>query len=381
MRLAQLVARAGRFLWWRTYMSWIYPLGDPLAARWGWAARLVRWPLPGLAPYRRSQLHLLRPAALGDVLMCTPALRELKRRNPSCHVTFYTNFPDLIAGLPFIDQVRPAGDSPRDAIWPNYERSRPPRRHIARIFGDHLGLPVRDVRPSCVVDPALRDQFRAAWKDRPRPWIVVNRRASRWTPNKDWPDEFWVELIDRLASQGTVIEVGADTTSLPARSGGSYVDLRGQTTLPELIAAIAACDLLVGPITGTVHIAAAMGVPSVVIYGGYEHPDGSSYPGNINLYSPVECAPCWLRDPCPFGKKCLHQITPDQVEAAVNRLCAANPSGSPAGNHRDTPEIINPAGPVLVPPDRGLPGEGLSNASPGFRSTARERSEDARPCG
>jgi ADP-heptose:LPS heptosyltransferase len=342
MRFPQLIVRAGRFVWWQTYMRWIFPLGDRLTARWGCAARWVRWPLPWLAPYRRSRLHLLRPAALGDVLMCTPALRELKRRNPLCHVTFYTDFPDLIAALPFIDQVRPAWESPRDAIWLNYERNLPPRRHIARIFGDHLGLHVPDVRPSCVVDPVLRNRFREAWKDLPRPWIIVNRRAGGWTPNKDWPDELWSELIDRMASWGTVLEVGVAAASLPSRSGGGYFDLRGKTTLPELIAAIAASDLQVGPITGTVHIAAAMGVPSVVIYGGYEHPDGSSYPGNINLYSPVECAPCWLRDPCPFGKKCLHQITPDQVEAAVHRLWATQSARAHAADHRDTTGILPP---------------------------------------
>jgi ADP-heptose:LPS heptosyltransferase len=142
--------------------------------------------------------------------------------------------------------------------------------------------------------------------------------------------------------------VGVAAASPPSGSGGSYIDLRGQTTLPELIAAIAASDLQVGPITGTVHIAAAMGVPSVVIYGGYEHPDGSSYPGNINLYSPVTCAPCWLRDPCPFDKKCLRQITPDQVEAAIDRLWAAQAARHHAGNHRDPPEISAP--PIRLEP-------------------------------
>jgi hypothetical protein len=151
--------------------------------------------------------------------------------------------------------------------------------------------------------------------------------------------------------------------------------------LPQLVATIAAADLLITPDTGPMHIAAAVGTPSVVIYGGYIDPVCTGYPGNINFYSPVECAPCWLRDPCPFGKKCLHQITPDQVEAAVNRLWAAKAARSPAGNHRDRPEINTLAGPVPSPPDRSLPGAGLSNASPGFRSTARERSEDARPCG
>ena len=38
------------------------------------------------------------------------------------------------------------------------------------------------------------------------------------------------------------------------------------------------------------------------------------------LFSPVECAPYWLRDPCPHGKKCLHSIAPGQVEATVKQL-------------------------------------------------------------
>ena len=146
------------------------------------------------------------------------------------------------------------------------------------------------------------------------------RRSGANTPNKDWPDDYWEELIDRLLERGTVIDIGARVNGRRPRSGPRYVDLVGRTTLPQLMAAIAAADLHVAPITGTVHLAAAVGVPSVVIYGGYEHPGLTAYPGNINLYSPVECAPCWLRTPCPFDRKCLHLITPDEVEAAVDRL-------------------------------------------------------------
>jgi ADP-heptose:LPS heptosyltransferase len=118
---------------------------------------------------------------------------------------------------------------------------------------------------------------------------------------------------------------------------GSHLDLRGRTTLPELIAAIAAADLLIAPETGSMHIAAAVGTPAVVIYGGYIDPVATGYPGHINLYSPVECAPCWLRTPCPYAKKCLHQITPDQVEAAVDRLRAGAPRPCPPGIHRAAP--------------------------------------------
>ena len=267
--------------------------------------------------------------------MCTPALRELKRRNPSCRVTFYTNFPLLLDGLPFIDQVCPMAEKPADAIYLCYEESRPPRRHIACIFGDHLGLTVRDVRPSCTVRHELVERFRHDWGGLPSPRIVVNRQAGPFTPNKDWPDAYWDDLVARLTAHSTVIEVGISPPNGSVRPGGSYIDLRGQTALPELVAAIAAADLHVAPITGTVHIAAAVGVPSVVIYGGYEPPVCTDYPGNIGLYSSVECAPCWLREPCPYGKKCLHQITPAAVEAAVDRVRASVLYRSRVANYQD----------------------------------------------
>ena len=59
-----------------------------------------------------------------------------------------------------------------------YEGSIPPRRHIARIFGDQLGLEVHDVRPSCVFDEALIHEYQEAWAHLPRPWVVVNRKSS-----------------------------------------------------------------------------------------------------------------------------------------------------------------------------------------------------------
>jgi ADP-heptose:LPS heptosyltransferase len=321
VKLRGLTGRAIRFVWWRLYLGLSMPaLGDRLARRWGWAARRIRMALPHTPPYRRRELHLLRNIALGDVLLCTSAVRELKRCNPSCHVTFYTDFPTLITGLPFIDQVRPADEADKNALRLTYEKSLPPRRHLAKLMGDHLGLNVRDVRPSCILDSVECARFREAWKDRPRPWIIVNRHASSWTPNKEWPGAHWEALIDRLLSWASVIEIGHIPHPNPGRDPERYLSLIGRTSLNQLVASIAAADLHVGPISGPTHIAAAFRVPAVVIYGGYEHPVCTSYEKNINLYSPVPCAPCWLRDSCPYGKKCLHQITPADVEDALKKL-------------------------------------------------------------
>ena len=208
-----------------------------------------------------------------------------------------------------------------------YEGSLPPRRHIARIFGDQLGLDVGDVRPSCVFDEALIRQYQEAWAHLPRPWVVVNRKSNN-SPNKDWLGEHWDRLIARLLNRYTVIEIGA------GRDGGDpvrhphYVEHTGRLPLDGFLAAVAAGDIHVGPDSGPVHVAAAAGKPSVVIYGGYIHPDCVSYPGNINLYTALPCSPCWLlMEPCPYDRVCLSRISPERVEEAIASLARVGPSG------------------------------------------------------
>lgn len=306
-------------LWYRSRVI------GPVAARSGLLARRLQWPLPLSRPYLRKELSLCRRSGLGDVLMCTPTMREIKRLRPQSRIVFYTGFPGLVRGLPYIDEVRPFEERPEGAIELSYTESLPPTspppsRHVARIMADGVGLRLDDVRPDCVLDRDLARGYARDWRPLPRPHIVVNRHASSWTSNKDWPEPHWDELIDRLARRGTVIEIG----DAPSRGGyepdGHYLSLVGRTTLEQLVAVVATADLLVGPVSGPVHIAAAFRVPAVVIYGGYEAPECSAYPRNINLYTPLDCAPCWLRDECPIGRPCLSRITPGRVEAEVDRL-------------------------------------------------------------
>jgi len=185
-------------------------------------------------------VHVFRVGGIGDSLMSTPALRLLKQIRPQVRIVFYTPFVQAFRGLPFLDEVRPLEDcSHPSAVWslakPRgvryinilcgyrdgiveflYEGSLPPRRHIARIYGDQLGLDVGDVRPSCVFDEALIRQYQEAWAHLPRPWVVVNRKANN-SPNKDWLGEHWDRLIARLLNRYTVIEIGA------GRDGGDPV--------------------------------------------------------------------------------------------------------------------------------------------------------------
>lgn len=306
-----------------SFLKWYEPACiGPVRSRFGALSRRMRYPNPLRVPYREASLEACRDIALGDVLMCTPALRRAKQLNPKCRISFYTRYPTLLAGLPFIDHVAHWDDRPKDAIFFGYEDTIPPKRHIAKVMGDCIGVRVDDVRPECALDRQIVGRIEEELSGFPRPWIVINRFAGPHTPNKDWPKANWAKLARELARSSTVIEIGTTDEASNASVAGNYVNLAQRTKLAELVAVIAAADVHVGPISGPVHIAAAVGTPSVVIYGGYEHPVCSEYSGNINLYSPVKCSPCWLRDPCPYFLSCLHSIAVEKVQSSIATLCA-----------------------------------------------------------
>jgi hypothetical protein len=62
--------------------------------------------------------------------------------------------------------------------------------------------------------------------------------------------------------------------------------------------------------------------PSVIVFGGREHPTQSGYAGNENLFTAMECSPCWLWNRCPYDRECLARITPANVVEAVDRVLA-----------------------------------------------------------
>jgi ADP-heptose:LPS heptosyltransferase len=257
--------------------------------------------------------------------MCTPVLRELKRRNPASYVRFHTGYGALVNGLPYIDEVLVYDEDriPAGALGLSYEDAVPPEVHLSRIMGDSIGLEVTDTHPDCVARDDLIEGYRQSFEHLPRPRIVFARRSGGWTPNKNWPDPSWVTLINSLALNAAVIEIGQKDAIAGAIASPNYVDLRGKTTLEELVAVVAASDLYVGPVSGPMHVAVAVGTPSVTICGGYESPRGYEYlPGlktttNVILSSNLPCAPCWLREPCPIGLKCLTSISPARVERAI----------------------------------------------------------------
>ena len=151
--------------------------------------------------------------------------------------------------------------------------------------------------------------------------------GAEYGPAKRWLPERFAEVINTVSKRrecewilfGTVRDarVGGEITS---RIDGNFSDLIGKTTLAELIASLSECRLLLTNDTGTMHLAAFLGVPTVSIFGSTEPsltgPLGS---GNRVLRHHVECSPCFLRD-CPLDFRCMQAIGSDEVVEAELRM-------------------------------------------------------------
>ena len=90
--------------------------------------------------------------------------------------------------------------------------------------------------------------------------------------------------------------------------------------MAELIGELQRCQLLLTNDTGTMHLAAHLGVPTVAIFGSTEPAlTGPLGEGHLVIRHQVECSPCFLRT-CPIDFRCMERVKVADVVAAVEKL-------------------------------------------------------------
>ncbi len=156
---------------------------------------------------------------------------------------------------------------------------------------------------------------------------------------KRWRTGAWLQTIEALTAvdQPVVLTGGPDETSLTARLAAMLdrrvLDLAGRTDLATLAAIYARCQVVMGPDSGPLHLAVAMGRPSLHLYGPADAerfgPWGDARRHRV-LRSRLPCAPCgrldWSR---PIEHPCLRSIEVAEMVAAGRSLLDA--SGGDAG--------------------------------------------------
>jgi len=158
------------------------------------------------------------------------------------------------------------------------------------------------------------------------PRIVVHPSAGY--PTKRWGSLKYWELIQRIlaADIGQIVLIGTegekqDFPELEA-ANGKLVDLRGKTSLTDLLVLFESCDYFVGNDSGPSHLAAAQGMEVLVIFSGTNDSRlWRPWTNRLRLIDyPVPCSPCEARD-CPLQHhECMEKITVDQVFEAVQEM-------------------------------------------------------------
>ncbi len=146
---------------------------------------------------------------------------------------------------------------------------------------------------------------------------------------KRWPPERFGEAAARLAAEmgGSVAVFGSGAekaicaeVARAAGGRGLVYNFAGETNLRAFIDMTAACRLYLTNDSGAMHIASALGVPSVTVFGPTdEAATGPLGPAARLVREPVECAPCLLRE-CPIDHRCMTRVTVEHVVRTAEDL-------------------------------------------------------------
>ena len=316
------------------------------------------------------------PNWIGDVVLSLPAVRDLRRNFPAARIEVLARpwVAELYAAVPEVDAVRLCAGRARDAaslrgafdaavILPNSFSSalapwqaRVPERWGYATSGRSLLLTRAGRVPAQVRGRSQVYYYRAMlaavglkvsatpdaslscppeWASRGEailgdggPWIGLNPGASYGTA-KRWLPERYAAVGDTLARRhGARVAIvgGAGERALgesiafgmraPARV------LCGETGLAELAGVLTRLRVLVTNDSGPMHVAAALGVPVVAVFG----PTDDAETGPVGdthriVREPVHCSPCKLRE-CPIDHRCMTRIGADRVIAEAQGMLA-----------------------------------------------------------
>ncbi|MEY2408931.1 MAG: hypothetical protein QOF48_1601 [Verrucomicrobiota bacterium] len=252
--------------------------------------------------------------SLGDMVALTAAVRDLHRARPGgFQIDVRTSFPDLWKhnpGLTPLNDYEPSSEI-LECLCPLVDRSEKAGRHFINGFNEYLGwklgvyTPLTEFRGDIHLSEAelaAPSPLATLGGDTPF-WLVCAGGKDDFTV-KWWASERHQEVIDHFQGRLLFVQVGDHQRHHHPRLRGT-MDLRGRTTIRELIQLVHHADGIVCGITGLMHLAAAVPIrkgrfpnrPCVVVAGGREPPHWEAYPGH-QFISAVGTLPCCAQGGC-----------------------------------------------------------------------------------
>jgi ADP-heptose:LPS heptosyltransferase len=259
----------------------------------------------------------------GDIVMLTAAVRDLHRSYPGEFLTdVRTPFGDLWAHNPYITRIQESesGVEVIDCHYPLINQSNNTPCHFLHAFpaylNDLLGLRIRvtDFKGDIHISDEERTWFSEveSVKGSIGPfWLLVSGGKLDYTI-KWWDHDRYQEVVDHFKDRIQFVQVGERSHHHPSLRG--VVDLRGRTTLRQLVRLMYHAQGVISPVSLLMHLAAAVETPPgaprnrpcVVVAGGREPPHFTAYPHHqfIHTVGALRCCPdggCWKSRTLPLG--------------------------------------------------------------------------------
>lgn len=335
-----------------------------------------------VSPSDTARILLIKPSSLGDIVHTFPVVSAIKAQWPGVHVTWVVKrqWAELVERAEGVDRVWPidmtVSSWVREGLALRAERfdlaldmqglfrsgvlawvSGAPTR--VGFANGREGSPWFYTNPVPVQDPNVhavdrylsmvgalgiglpekpRFQFKLLEENLQtvraichrhgfvvdRPWIAMSIGA-RW-PTKRWPLQAFAAVLDQLyeSQLGPVMIIGSSderrgTSRLRALTASPFIDLCGEIPLGCLPALLSTASVMVTNDSGPMHIASALGVRVVAMFGPTSAIRTGPYgDGHQVLSGRVPCSPCFSRV-CQHvpALECLHLTTPTHVVDAI----------------------------------------------------------------
>lgn len=231
----------------------------------------------------------------GRRLLLTKAVRLPKKGEIPRHERFYylemLRRAGIVSALPESDAIRLEGAAAAG------EKGRE-RFHQTGIAGPVIGL-----SPGAAYGTAKR------WL--PQRFAETAVRVAR---SRGAAVALFGSKTERDLCEEVVLRMNEMDDAVPVRN------FAGETALSEFIEMAAACELFLTNDSGSMHIASALGIPTVAIFGATdEEATGPTGPLARVIREPVDCSPCLLRT-CPIDHRCMTRVTVARVTETALKL-------------------------------------------------------------
>lgn len=210
-------------------------------------------------------------------------------------------------------------------------------KEIRKVHQIHYYLEMVRALGCVPVDPEMHLEVKISpeeARDVLRKYVPENRKiliglapGATYGAAKKWFPERFAEVADRLDAefsiQGIVLGGKADSETaqeVKKIAQTELMNLAGRTNLSEAIYLISQCRLFISNDSGLMHVAGALNIPTIAIFGS-TNPVTTSPPGkkSVIIRKEVSCSPC-LKKTCPTDFQCMRLISVEDVFEAAERI-------------------------------------------------------------